>query len=54
MKKFLAIIIVVLSLTACTSQIDIEDSKDIEIPEDNSGEYDLNLENAILELDLVE
>lgn len=66
MKKFLVIIAILtltLALTSCKkdqppdSDAPAEtqqESQTIDIPEDSSDVYDLNLENAILELDLVE
>lgn len=66
MKKFLVIIAIfalTLALTSCKKDqppdVDVsaeiqQESQIIDIPEDSSDVYDINLENAILELDLVE
>lgn len=69
MKKFLAaiaIIAAIMALNGCTKDqpASVENSAEnlaqteaqqsVDIPEDSSDQYDLNLENAILELDLVE
>lgn len=69
MKKFLAVIAIIAAITTlngCTKDqspnvensaenlAQTEAQQSVDIPEDSSNEYDLNLENAILELDLVE
>lgn len=66
MKKFLVIIAILaltLALTSCKKDqptginVPAETEtkvKQVNIPEDSSDVYDINLENAILELDLVE
>lgn len=66
MKKFLVIITIfalTLAITSCKKDqppdVDVppetqQESQIINITEDSSDVYDINLENAILELDLVE
>ena len=53
MKKYLLAMVVVMMMAGCTPSDDIQDNGDL-VPAEVDGEFEVNLDNALLELDLVE
>lgn len=54
MKKYLlGMVLAVVVMAGCTPSDDLQGSDDV-IPAEVDGEFEVNLDNALLELDLVE